>query len=306
MADRRTTFQTLLDEKTILVADGAMGTALFDGGLEPGGSPELLNVDNPGLIESVHRSYLDVGADIILTNTFGGNGPRLELHKSAARTGELNVAAARIARKAAASVTRPVVVAGSIGPTGSLLEPYGLLTVAEAEAAFATQVAGLADGGVDVIWIETMSSLEELQAAFVAASATDLPIVATMSFDSHGHTMMGVHPTTVGKWAAENVRLSAIGANCGIGPDDIVAAVAEIHEAAPDAVIVAKGNCGVPLYSGLTMEYPHSAADMDDYADEAIARGARIVGACCGSSPAHIGAIRKRVDQLIAGEHADV
>ena len=306
MAERFTRFADLLADNQILVADGAMGTALFDGGLEPGGSPELLNVENPTLIESVHRSYIEAGADIVLTNTFGGNGPRLELHKVAERTRELNIAAAGVARRAADSVDRTVIVAGSIGPTGSLLEPYGLLTVPEAEAAFAEQVAGLVEGGVDVLWIETMSSLEELQAAFTAAAAIDLPIVATMSFDSHGHTMMGVHPRTLGTWAATADHLTAAGANCGIGPDDIVAAVAGIRETAPDVILVAKGNCGVPLYSGLTMEYPHSATDMEGYADQAITSGARIVGACCGSTPDHIAAIRRRVDQLAAGEHASV
>jgi 5-methyltetrahydrofolate--homocysteine methyltransferase len=306
MAERNTTFKNLLDENQILVADGAMGTALFEGGLEPGASPELLNVEDPALIESVHRSYIDAGADIILTNTFGGNGPRLELHRAAGRTRELNIAAARVARLASDSVERTGIVAGSIGPTASLLEPYGLLTLPEAEAAFAEQVEGLVAGGVDVLWIETMSSLEELQAAFVAAAATGLSIVATMSFDSHGHTMMGVHPRTLGAWIADTSRLTAAGANCGIGPDDIVAAVAGIRETAPNAVLVAKGNCGVPLYSGLTMEYPHSAEDMDDYADQAIASGARIVGACCGSTPDHIAAIRHRVDQLTTGEPAAV
>ena len=306
MAERHTIFQDLLDENTLLVADGAMGTALFDGGLEAGGSPELLNVDNPELIEAIHKSYVDAGADIILTNTFGGNGPRLELHKSAERTRELNAAGALIARKAAESIDRPVAVAGSIGPTGSLLVPYGLLTIEEAEAAFAEQVAGLVEGGVDVLWIETMSSLEELQAAVAAASQTDLPIVATMSFDSHGHTMMGVHPRTVGTWAAETPRLAGVGANCGIGPDDIVAAVAGIRETAPEILIVAKGNCGVPLYSGLTMEYPTTTADMDEYVDRAVAEGARIVGACCGSTPDHIAAIRHRVDQMAHGEHAEL
>jgi 5-methyltetrahydrofolate--homocysteine methyltransferase len=306
MAEKRTIFTELLDSATLLVADGAMGTALFDGGLEPGGSPELLNIENPDLVRSVHQSYVDAGADIILTNTFGGNGPRLELHGLETRTIELNRAAAEIARRAAESVARPIAVAGSIGPTGSLLEPYGLLTVPQAEAAFREQVAGLVAGGVDVLWIETMSSLEELQAAFTAAGATDLPVVATMSFDSHGHTMMGVHPNTFGKWAADTPRLLGAGANCGIGPDDIVVAVEGIVATAPDTIAVAKGNCGVPLYSGLTMEYPTKPADMIEYVDRAAAGGARIIGACCGSTPAHIAAIRQRVDQLAHGEPAEV
>lgn len=296
----------LLDDKHLLVADGAMGTALFEGGLEPGGSPELLNVTNPDLIESIHLSYINAGADIILTNTFGGNGPRLELHKMAERVKELNIAAARVARQAAESVDRPVLVAGSIGPTGALLEPYGLLTVATAEAAFAEQVAGLVEGGVDILWIETMSSLEELQAAFRMAATTALPIVATMSFDSHGHTMMGVHPRTLGSWAAGNDGLLAAGANCGIGPDDIIGAVSGLTETAGDTIVVAKGNCGVPLYSGMTLEYPTGASDMADYVDRAVAEGARIVGACCGSTPEHIAAIRSRVDQKTSGARAGV
>lgn len=298
MAERSTVFSQLLDEKPLLVADGAMGTALFDGGLELGGSPELLNVDNPALVEGVHRSYVDAGADIVLTNTFGGNRYRFELHKLDDRVVELNIAAAKVARAATAGAGRPVAVAGSIGPTGSLLEPYGLLTVPDAESAFREQVAGLVEGGVDVLWIETMSSLEELQAAVLAAAETDLPIVATMSFDSHGHTMMGVHPRTFGAWAAETPRLLGAGANCGIGPDDIVTAVEGIGEKAADTILVAKGNCGVPLYSGMTLEYPTTAADMAAYVDRSVAAGARIVGACCGSTPAHIAAIRQRVDAV--------
>jgi len=295
MADRSTIFTQLLAEKPVLVADGAMGTALFEGGLEPGGSPELLNVDNPALVESVHRSYVDAGADIVLTNTFGGNRLRMELHKLEDKVVELNVAAAHVARGATEGAARPVAVAGSIGPTGSLLVPYGLLTEDDAEAAFREQVVGLVEGGVDVLWIETMSSLEELQAAYRAAADTDLPIIATMSFDSHGHTMMGVHPRTLGSWIADAPRLTGAGANCGIGPEDIIAAVAGIKETAPDALVVAKGNCGVPLYSGMTLEYPTTAADMAAYVDEALEAGARIVGACCGSTPDHIDAIAKRV-----------
>ncbi|NND02354.1 MAG: betaine--homocysteine S-methyltransferase [Acidimicrobiia bacterium] len=298
MAERKTTFTQLLEEKPVLVADGAMGTALFEGGLEPGGSPELLNVENPTLVESVHRSYVDAGADIVLTNTFGGNRLRMELHKLEDQVVELNVAAAHVARNATVDADRPVAVAGSIGPTGSLLEPYGLLTEPDAEAAFREQIKGLLEGGVDVLWIETMSSLEELQAAYRAAAETDLPIVATMSFDSHGHTMMGVHPRTLGSWAAETPRLTGAGANCGIGPEDIIAAAAGIKEAAPDVLVVAKGNCGIPLYSGMTLEYPTSADDMAGYVDDAIKSGARIIGACCGSTPAHIAAIRQRVNAV--------
>ena len=301
MTRRTSPFTTALDAAGMLVADGAMGTALFEGGLEAGGSPELLNVTNPDLVASVHRSYTDAGADIILTNTFGGNRYRMELHGLTDRVQELNAAAARVARSVAESADRDVVVAGSIGPTGSLLTPYGLLTEPDAEAAFAEQVAGLVDGGVDVLWIETMSAIEELAAAYRACSATDLPIVATMSFDSHGHTMMGVHPTRLGEWAG-GTELSGVGANCGIGPDDVIAAAAAIAESQATAAVVAKGNCGVPLFSGMTLEYPTTAADMGDYVEGAIAAGATIVGACCGSTPEHIAAIRQRVDEALSLE----
>ncbi len=207
------TFEHLLTTRAVLVADGGMGTSLFALGLANGESPELLNVENPTMVETAHRGFLDAGADIILTNTFGGTRRRLALHRLDGRVAELNQAAVGVARDAAAGCGRPVAIGGSIGPTGDLLEPLGPLSFAAAVDAFAEQVAALSEAGVDVLWIETMSSIEELQAAFTAAEPAGLPVVTTMSFDTNGKTMMGVSPSRLAEWSAEHA-VTAIGGNC--------------------------------------------------------------------------------------------
>ncbi len=291
----RTVFNDLLTTDRVLVADGAMGTSLFELGLEPGGCPELLSVEQPDLITKVHRGYVEGGSDIILTNTFGGNGSRLGLHGLESRVADLNAAAVALARNATRDSSRPVVVAGSIGPTGELFTPLGNLTHDEGVAVFLEQAIVLAEAGADVLWIETISSFEELGAAVEAALQTGLPIAATMSFDTAGHTMMGVSPAALAVWV-DNPRVAAVGANCGVGPTDNVAAVREIARKETERAVVAKANCGVPLYQDGALAYPATAADMADYVDLAIRSGARIVGACCGSGFDHIGEIRMAVD----------
>lgn len=300
---RCTSLEDLLGARGVLVADGAMGTALFDLGLESGGCPELLNVERPDLIHKVHAGYLEAGADIILTNTFGGNRSRLALHGLGARVGELNEAAVTIAREAADAAERPVVVAGSIGPTGELFEPLGPLTVAEGTEIFAEQAAALVAAGVDVLWIETLSSWDELTAAVDAARGRGVPVVTTLSFDTNGHTMMGIAPSAFGEWATgvEDPPL-AVGANCGVGPPDIVQAVVGIAATAPDTVVVAKGNCGIPLYKDDALAYPTGPEQMADYTRLAVRAGARIVGACCGSGFDHVAVIRRTIDAGIDGE----
>ena len=304
---RCTSLEDLLRQRGVLVADGAMGTALFDLGLESGGCPELLNVDRPDLIRKVHAGYLEAGADIILTNTFGGNRSRLALHGLEGRVRELNRAAVAIAREAAAAVDRPVLVAGSIGPTGELFAPLGPLTVAAATEIFDEQAAALVAAGVDVLWIETISSWEELQGAVDAARGRGVPVVTTLSFDTNGHTMMGIAPTAFGEWGHDAAEPPmAIGANCGVGPPDIVQAVAAIAAAAPEAVVVAKGNCGIPLYKDDALAYPTGPEQMADYTRLAVRAGARIVGACCGSGFDHVAVIRRTVDAGIEGKPPSV
>jgi 5-methyltetrahydrofolate--homocysteine methyltransferase len=189
------------------------------------------------------------------------------------------------------------VVAGSVGPTGQLFEPVGELTHERGVGMFAEQMDALASAGADLLWIETLSSLEELAAAVEAATTTSLPVVTTMSFDTHGKTMMGVPPSALGQWWQQQpIRPVAVGANCGVGPADVVAAAAGIKSAAPDLVVVAKGNCGVPQVIEGKLWYPTSADDMYAYAELALDAGASIIGACCGSVPDHIAQIRSVVD----------
>ena len=196
---KENTFDRLLATGRPLVADGAMGTTLFSLGLEGGGCPELLNVEQQDLVEKVHRGFIDAGSDIILTNTFGGNRLRLALHNLDSRVTELNAAAVAVARRAVDQAGRPVAIAGSVGPTGELLAPLGTLSHEQAVEVFAEQCQALADAGADVLWIETISSFEELEAAVAGAATTGLPYTATLRFDTAGHTMMGIHPRAFGE-----------------------------------------------------------------------------------------------------------
>lgn len=290
----------LLSRKGTLVADGGMGTSLFAMGLRPGGTPELWNREHPEHIAAVHQGFVDAGADIILTNTFGGTRSRLDLDRLGQRVAELNEAGAGVARQVADASGRTVVVGGSVGPTGALFEPLGPLTHDYAVEIFDEQIRALAGAGCDVIWIETMSSLEELGAAVTAAASRGLPIITTMSFDTNGSTMMGVSPTALARWIGHApAPLAVVGANCGIGPSDAVVAAAEIRTANPDAVVVVKSNCGIPEVIDGTMWYPAATEDMSAYARLALDAGARIIGACCGSTPQHIAQIREVADHYV-------
>jgi len=197
----RSSLSELLKSKPVLLADGATGTNYFSAGLTAGEPPEFWNVDHPEEVKALHQAFVDAGADIILTNTFGCNAHRLKLHNAAARAQELARRAAELARAVADAADRPIVVAGSVGPTGELFTPLGALTHEAAVASFTTQMQGLREGGADVAWIETMSSAEEVAAAAEAATATGLPYVVTYSFDTAGRTMMGLLPGALGESA---------------------------------------------------------------------------------------------------------
>ena len=294
--------RSLIVENGYLLADGAMGTMLFASGLGHGGAPELWNVEQPERVAAVHQAYLEAGSRILLTNTFGGSRFRLSLHRLEQRVAELNIAAVKILRRVIAKSGVKALVAGDMGPSGGLLEPLGDMTYEAAVDAFTEQASALIEGGVDVIWIETMAALEEVKAAIdgVRKVSADIPIIATMTFDTHGRTMMGVTPekavtTLIGYGAA------AIGGNCGNGPAEIIAVVEKMRKTAPEMTLVAKANAGIPeLVQGKPV-YRASPERMAEYALEAYAAGARIIGACCGSTPAHIRAI---ADALKAGSKA--
>ncbi len=288
----------LLDKRPYLIADGATGTSLFDRGLEIGGSPESWNVDHPDRIADLHQSFIDAGADIILTNTFGGSRYRLKLHKTEDRVVELNQAAAHIARSVADRAGHDIVVAGDIGPTGELFEPLGALTMETGTEAFAEQARALAAGGADVLWIETMSSREEVEAAVAGAASAGLPVVCTMTFDTAGRTMMGITPEDAASFCHGLLPSpAAFGANCGNGPAELIAALVGLARVAdPGDVLVAKGNCGVPEYVDGKICYSGTPEVMASYARMARDSGARIIGACCGSHATHLRAIVEALD----------
>lgn len=293
--------QDLLAERDYLIADGATGTNLFAMGLQSGDAPELWNVDHPDRVRALYQGWVDAGSDIFLTNTFGANRYRLKLHAAENRVRELNMAAVRIGREVADAAGRPVVVAGSMGPTGEIFEPVGTLSLKDGEEAFAEQAAAQAEAGVDVHWIETISGREELEAAIRGASRTGLPVVATMTFDTAGRTMMGLTPEEagdLGSGLSEELKGSgrlgvmAFGANCGVGPGTLIDSVQGIGRGLHDGpIIVAKGNCGIPRYEDGEIVYSGTPEIMADYARLARDSGARIIGGCCGTTPIHIKAM---------------
>ena len=290
----RTTLGDLLQKDGPVLADGAMGTMLFSLGLQHGDAPESWNLAESEKVKQVHRGYIEAGSQIILTNTFGGNGLRLALHNLSDQVVPLNKAAAANAAEVAENVGGPVVVAGSMGPTGGLLEPLGELTMDEMISTFSEQAAALVEGGVDVLWIETMSDLGEVRAAVEGArtASPQIPIVATMTFDTAGHTMMGVSPEKAVE-ALEQLELAAFGANCGNGVEEIEEVIRKMHTVNPDATLVAKANAGIPHLENGVAVYGASPEMMAAYAERAIAAGAKIVGGCCGSTTDHIRAMAK-------------
>jgi 5-methyltetrahydrofolate--homocysteine methyltransferase len=286
-------FQQLLqDNPGPIMADGAMGTQLFAAGLQFGDPPETWNVLHPDIVRGIQRRYIEAGAQIVLTNTFGGTRFRLAMHNLQGKVADLNRTAAILLRAEIEASGRQVLVAGDIGPSGEILAPLGTLEYADAVTGFAEQAAALIAGGADVIWIETMSALEEVQAALEGTRrvSADIPVITTLSFDTHGRTMMGVTPEqalrTLTEWGA-----AAVGANCGNGTDELLSTIQRMHAAGPKVPLVAKSNAGMPeLVQGKAV-YRATPEVMGHYALDVYKAGARIVGACCGSSPDHIRAM---------------
>ena len=298
----------MLAERPWLLADGATGTNFFAVGLPMGFAPELWNIEEPGKVRDQYRSFIDAGSDIILTNTFGGTRNRLKLHGAAERVAEINTAGAALACEVVAEMDREVVVAGSMGPTGEMYMPLGELTMAQGTAAYAEQAKALAEGGADVLWIETVYSFEEMTAAFTGARTTGLPVVCTMSFDTAGRTMMGITPAQFVETAhGASPRPAAFGGNCGIGPSELLAVLINMREAAdPDDILVTKSNCGVPEYVDGEIAYQGTPELMADYARLCLDAGARIIGGCCGTTPEHIRIMRAAMESHTPGAAPDM
>jgi len=303
-------FEEVMTSGAVLLADGAMGTNLFAAGLEAGEAPERWNLEHPDRIAALHQSFVNAGSDLFLTNSFGGNRYRLALHGLDADVAAVNRRAAEIGRQIADAADRKVWVAGSVGPTGELIEPLGKISFNDAREAFSEQIAGLVDGGIDVIWIETISAPEELRAALEAAEAFDVPVCATMSFDMDGRTMMGLTPATFVTLAQEH-GLKAYGANCGVGVSDLMGSVLAMaatgrtsaaqvqHDdvvTGASAMLIAKANCGVPRFVADQIVYDGTPDVMATFAVLARAAGARIIGGCCGTTADHVAAMRQALD----------
>ena len=297
----RATLQSLLSGRDWILADGATGTSLFAMGLVSGDAPELWNVEAPERVRGLHAETVAAGSDLFLTNSFGANASRLKLHEAQDRVAELNRAAAGLARSVADASGRQVAVAGSMGPTGEILAPLGALEASEAADIFEAQAHALLEGGVDLLWVETMSSAEEFRAAAEGIARTGAPWCGTMSFDTAGRTMMGVS-------AADMVRLVselphkplAFGANCGVGASDLLRTVRGLAGAHPDLPLIAKGNAGIPKFVAGHIHYDGTPDLMAEYAVLARACGARIIGGCCGTTAAHLSAMRAALESAPA------
>ena len=282
-----------LSSERVIVADGATGTMLQKAGLPAGTPPDRWVLENPDPIRDLQRAYVEAGSSLIIACTFGANRARLERAGLADRLAEVNQRAVQISREAAGG---RAYVAADIGPTGELLAPIGKLTYEQALEVFAEQAAVLGQAGVDVLYVETMSDLNEMKAAIAGAqkAAPGIPIFATFSFDHHGRTNMGIKPEQAAE-ALQTLDVVAFGANCGATLEMTEGAVAKMHEAAPQAALIAKPNAGKPHMVGREAVYDATPEDMAEYAKRFVALGARVVGGCCGSTPEHIHAIAKAI-----------
>jgi 5-methyltetrahydrofolate--homocysteine methyltransferase len=292
----------LLETRDWLMADGATGTTLFNMGLQSGDAPELWNVDEVAKITALYQGAVDAGSDIFLTNSFGGNASRLKLHNAQGRVHELNKAAAEIGRNVADKAGRPVIVAGSVGPTGDIMEPMGTLTYASAVEMFHEQADGLKAGGADVFWVETISAAEEFKAAAEAAKLADMPFCGTMSFDTAGRTMMGVTSADMAKLVTDlPLTPLAFGANCGVGAADLLRTILGFAAEGSEFPIISKGNAGIPKYHDGHIHYDGTPELMAKYAVLARDCGATIVGGCCGTTTDHLRAMKEALENTPRG-----
>ena len=300
-------FRDFLEQRGYVLADGATGTNLFRLGLQNGEAPELWNLNFPERVRSLHRDFIAAGSDIILTNSFGCNRQRLALHGAENETARLAKTAARLALAEAQKAQQPITIAGSIGPTGALLAPLGELSRQQAEEIFSEQAEALVEGGVDLLWIETMSAENEILAALRAAKKTGKPVAVTLSFDTNGCTMMGIAPETI--WSLfEKAQLwpDAIGANCGLGVSDTMLAILKIRSAVPKSVpVIVKSNCGIPSFEKGEFVWSGTPELMAHYAVLARNAGASIIGACCGAGRTHIAEMKRALETTPQGPPPD-
>ncbi len=280
-----------------LLCDGAMGTMLYARGVSLDACFDVLNLNNPKLVQAVHADYVAAGADCIETNTFGANRFKLALHGLADRVHEINARGVRLARDVRETAGRDVSVLGSIGPLGKYLAPLGTLTAEDGRTAFREQAEALLEGGVDAFIVETISDLAEIALAIEAVRAiSDLPIVAQMAFTDDGTTFTGRSAAEVAQ-TLSRLPVQALGANCSVGSSTLYEVLEQMLPAAGGIPLAIQPNAGLPSRIGERLMYLSSPAYMAEYAARMVDAGARLVGGCCGTTPQHIAAMREALDR---------
>jgi 5-methyltetrahydrofolate--homocysteine methyltransferase len=289
----------------VLVGDGATGTMLMARGLKAGECPEAMNLDHPEVVEEAARLYVEAGADLVETNTFGGSPLKLAQYSLEAKTEEINRAAVQAARRATGD---SAYVAASCGPSGALLKPYGEAEPEEVFESFKRQLTALVAAGVDVIFVETMTDLAEARLAIGAAREISgtLPIAATMTFDVTPRGIFTIMGNSVAEASAGLAEAGAdiIGSNCGLGIENMIL-VAEEYRRHTDLPLLIQANAGLPRVEGGTLIYPESAEFTAEKAGRLIELGVNIIGGCCGTTPEHVAAMRRLVDESERGRTAD-
>ena len=286
-------FARLLASQGYILTDGATGTNLFNMGLASGEAPEIWNKDFPEKIKNLYRQSIIAGSDLFLTNSFGGNASRLALHGASDQAYELSKLSAKLGIEVKAEFDWDLIMAGSVGPSGDLMAPLGELSFSKAVEIFEEQISGLVDGGVDLVWIETMSAIDEFKAAVEAASLVGISWIGTMSFDTSGRTMMGIKSSDFVE-EVENLPNAplAYGANCGVGASDLLRTILGFVNAGASLPLVAKGNAGIPKFVDGKIHYDGSPELMARYAKMSLGCGAKIIGGCCGTTPEHLVAMK--------------
>lgn len=288
-----------------MLCDGAMGTYIYARGGEMDGCFDELNLIDPNAIIDIHREYIAAGADIIETNTFGANWFKLETHGLGDRVRDINFRGAKHARDAREVSGQSVFVAGSIGPTGRTLPPVGMMDPREVRAAYREQISALLEGGVDLLMIETIGSLEEMKEAVGAAhEVSDLPIVAQMTFSADGRTIAGQSVDDVARALLE-LDVDVIGVNCSVGPRGVMRVLRAFRAELPESVpISGQPNAGWPTQIGDRLIYPSSPDYMGQFVEDALDAGAQMIGGCCGTTPQHIAVMRAALDRRSGTERA--
>jgi homocysteine S-methyltransferase len=280
-----------------LLCDGAMGTLLYARGVPLDACFDVLNLNDPKVVQSVHADYIAAGADCIETNTFGANRFKLAIHGLADRVRQINLRGVKLARDVRESTGRDVFVLGSMGPLGKYLAPLGTVRADEARAAFREQAEALLEGGVDGFVIETLSDLTEIALAIEAVrSVADLPIVAQMAFTDEGLTFTGRSAAAVTR-ALREMGVDALGANCSVGSSTLYEVLVQMLPEAGGLPVSIQPNAGLPSRIGERLMYLSSPAYMAEYAGRMVEAGARLVGGCCGTTPHHIAAMRDVLDR---------